>query len=282
MADAHPDIVSAAWLADHLDIPTVRVVDASWYLPAMKRDALAEYEERHIPGAVFFDIDDVSDDTSPYPHMLPTPEKFSSRVRRLGLGTPHHIVVYDGAGLFSAARVWWMFKAMGHDQVSVLDGGLPKWIAEERPTESGIPFPTSAHFTAHPNQSLIRSLEEMRDNLSEGAEQVVDARPAGRFTGQQPEPRPGLPSGHMPGSVSVPMDTLLNGDGTLKPPSDLKQIFTKAGLNLSKPVVTSCGSGVTAAVLFLGLTLLGHKHLALYDGSWSEWAAQPNAPIDTI
>jgi len=280
MSQSVPALVTSEWLADHLSAPDIRVIDGSWYLPMMRRDAKQEYLDRHIPGAVFFDLDDVSDTESPFPHMLPAPEKFSSRIKALGIGDGHHVVAYDGMGVFSAARIWWMFKAMGHENVSVLDGGLPKWIAAKHPIATGNEDPGPRHHTSRPNNFIIRDFEDMKRNLETAREQVIDARSHGRFTGQAPEPRPELSSGHMPNSLSLPFNELLNEDGTLKPEQALRAAFESAGVDLSKPIVTTCGSGVTAAVPYLALTLLGHKNVALYDGSWSEWAATEGAPIE--
>lgn len=280
MSFSAPPLVTVDWLADHLTSPDIRIIDGSWYLPQMNRDAEREYAEGHIPGAVFIDLDEISDDESPFPHMLPTPEKFSSHMEQLGIGDGHHVIVYDGAGLFSAARFWWMFKTMGQDNVSVLDGGFPKWIAADNPTEAGRRASPTRRHTARPNNTIRRDIDDMRRNLETGRAQVVDARSRGRFTGTDPEPRPELSSGHMPGSLSLPFGDLLKEDGTLRTPADLKRIFESAGVDLTKPIVTTCGSGVTAAIPFLALTILGHSKIALYDGSWSEWAATEGTPIE--
>ncbi len=274
-----PPLVTTDWLADHLSAPEIRVVDGSWYLPQMNRNAAQEYEHQHIPGAVFLDLDAISDQKSPFPHMVPSPEAFSRDVGKLGIANLHHLVIYDGAGLFSAARIWWMFKVMGHEKVSVLDGGLPKWLAEGHRTATSIEKPTEQQFVARPNPTIRREIADIERNLKSRLEQVIDARSRGRFAGTDPEPRPELSSGHMPGSLSLPFGELLNEDGTLKPASDLRQIFEKAGIDLERPIVTTCGSGVTAAILYLALTVLEHPKISLYDGSWSEWAATDGMPI---
>lgn len=276
-----PVLVATEWLAERLSEPFIKPVDASWYLPHVNRDAKAEFEAAHIPGAVFFDIDAVSDTASPYPHMLPAPDEFGKAVGALGIGNEDHVVVYDGAGLMSAARLWWMFKVMGHERVSVLNGGFPKWQREHRHVKAGAVSRKPKPFKARLDKSHLRSLEDMRALIERGGEQVLDARAKGRFDGTAPEPRPGLPSGHMPGSLNLPFDQLLAEDGTVKKKRELKPLFEGAGLHLEKPVVTTCGSGVTAAVLYLALTHLGKDDLALYDGSWAEWAAQKDAPIET-
>lgn len=279
----HPDaLVDTGWLASHLRSPDIRVVDASWYMPAEGRDAEAEFLKRHIPGAVFFDIDEIADTASPYPHMLPSPEKFSARVRKLGLGDGTRIVVYDGAGLFSAARVWWMFRVFGHDDVAVLDGGFPEWLRNGLPTESG-PAATRRElfFTARVNHALLREFDQMLANLATGGETVVDARSAARFNAQEPEPRRGLKGGHIPGSLNLPYASLLDSENkTLLPADRLAERFAAAGVDLSRPVTATCGSGVTAPILAFALHLLGHENTAVYDGSWTEWASRENAPVE--
>jgi thiosulfate/3-mercaptopyruvate sulfurtransferase len=278
-------LVSTAWLAENLSAPDVRVVDASWALPGPdgrpEADVKADYRTAHIPGAVFFDIDDIADTDSPLPHMLPSPVKFSARVKKLGLGDGSRIVVYDQFGLRSAARVWWMFRAMSHDDVVVLDGGLPKWIAEGRPVEDLPPPPRERHFTARPAGDLVRTFDQVKRTLQSGSEQVVDARPAGRFRGETPEPRPGLKGGHMPGALNIPSSELLAMDGTMLPVEKLQALFERAGVDLNRPVVTTCGSGITAAIVALALARLGRWRTPVYDGSWAEWGARDDAPVVT-
>ncbi len=271
-------IVSTEWLAQHLNAPDVRVADASWYLPQDGRNARTEYQSVHIPGAVFFDIDDLSDETSPYPHMLAPAPKFASRMRKLGLGDGHLIVVYDGMGLFSAPRAWWMLRAMGHEDVVVLDGGLPKWRREGRPLDDLVPVPQPRHFTPRPNNLLIRDFEQMIAAAVSG-EQIVDARSPARFAGRVEEPRPGVRRGHIPGSLNAYYAELMEEDGTLRPPEELREWFAECGIDLAKPVITTCGSGVTAAALLLALHRIGVSEGAVYDGSWAEWGARPEAPV---
>lgn len=269
-------------LARELDAPDLVIIDATWYMPGDGKDARAEYLEEHIPGALFFDIDEIADTNSPLPHMLPPPEKFSSRMRSMGIGDGSRIVVYDRSGLYSAARVWWTFRVMGVEDVSVLNGGLPKWKREERPLESGEPpLRTTRHFTARRNADLVRDQSDIKAILKDKSAEIVDARSAERFAGKVPEPRPGLRSGHIPGARNVPYGKLLNADGTLKPPREIETLFRNAGVDLHKPVVTNCGSGITASVLALALAELGHRRTAVYDGSWSEWGADPELPIET-
>ncbi len=276
-------LVSTAWLADHLSAPDVRVVDASWYLPEEGRDAKAEYEAGHIPGATFFDLMDVRDTDSAFPMMLPDPVKFSSRVRAMGLGDGHRIVVYDGAGLFSAARVWWMFRVMGHQDIMVLDGGFPKWRAEDREIEDLPPLGASRprHFTARKRAMMVRDTADVAEAVKAGSAQVVDARSPSRFAGEEDEPRPGVRPGHIPGSANVHYKTLLNEDGTMKSAADIRAAFEGAGVEWARPVITTCGSGVSAAILSLALERAGHPSVSLYDGSWAEWGSTLELPIAT-
>jgi thiosulfate/3-mercaptopyruvate sulfurtransferase len=272
MRDSDPKtLVSTAWLADHIRDPDLRVLDASYYLPDMGRDARAAYDAGHIPGARFFDIDDISDHRSDLPHMAPPPEKFMSRLRKLGVGDGHQVVVYDGAGLFSAARVWWLFRLMGKTDVAVLDGGLPKWRAEGHEIEDLPPVIRDRHMTVQRQAALVRDVTQVARAAKLGDHVIVDARSPDRFKGAVPEPRPGLRAGHIPGSVNLHYALLLNDDGTMKEPDDLRTAFDAAGVDLRKPVITSCGSGVTAAILNLALARLGKSDHALYDGSWAEW-----------
>ena len=264
-------LVSTDWLARHLADPDLRILDASWYLPDAGRDAKAEYQAAHIPGARFFDIDEISDQRSSLPHMAPPPEKFISRMRAMGVGDGHQVVVYDGSGLFSAARVWWMFRLMGKVDVAVLDGGFPKWQAEGRAVEDMPPMMRDRHMTVQRQAGLVKDVTQVAHASKLGEAEIIDARSAPRFMGEVAEPRPGLRAGHIPGAKNVPYGTLLNADGTMKSPADLGAVFQAAGVDLGKPAITSCGSGVTAAVLSLALERTGHRNHALYDGSWAEW-----------
>jgi thiosulfate/3-mercaptopyruvate sulfurtransferase len=271
------DIVSTDWLAQNLS--TVRVVDVSWYMPADKRNPRAEFEAGHIPGAVFYDLDALSDPATGLPHMLTGPEAFARDVGALGIGDGDMVVAYDGAGLFSAARLWWMLRAMGHDKAAVLDGGLPKWKAEGRPLETGAAAPKPARFTARPVAGQVRDFAYVKSML--GQTQILDARSPSRFTAEEKEPRPGVRSGHMPGAVNVHYRTVLHDDGTLKSDADLQRLFAEKGVDLRAPIVTSCGSGVTASILMLALARLGAPQTSLYDGSWTEWGGRPEAPVVT-
>jgi thiosulfate/3-mercaptopyruvate sulfurtransferase len=270
-ADDPRTLVSTQWLDAHLKDPDLRVLDASWYLPDAGRDPKGEYLAAHIPGARFFDIDDISDHRSALPHTAPPPEKFISRMRAMGVGDGHQVVVYDTAGLFSAARVWWTFRLMGKTDVAVLDGGFPKWQAEGRAVEDMEPVVRDRHMTVQRQAALIKDVTQVAHASKLGEAEIVDARAPGRFTGAVAETRPGLRSGHIPGSKNLHYATLLNADGTMKDVSALRAAFTAAGVDLVKPVITTCGSGVTAAILSLALDRMGHRNHALYDGSWAEW-----------
>ena len=271
------DIVSAGWLMQNLD--KVRVVDASWYMPADKRDAKAEFEAAHIPGAAFYDIDTLSDRNTSLPHMLPPPDQFARDAGALGIGDDDMVVVYDGAGIFSAPRVWWALKAMGHDKVAVLDGGLPAWKDAGGAIQSGPAAPRPATFHARPNTAILRDFGAVKAAL--GNTQVLDARSAPRFEGSEPEPRAGLKSGHMPGAANIPYRAVLTGNGKLKDDGALQKLFAEKGLDLRAPIITSCGSGVTAAILMLALEKVGSRQVAIYDGSWTEWGGRDDAPIAT-
>jgi thiosulfate/3-mercaptopyruvate sulfurtransferase len=275
-----PYVVSPQWLVKHLKDPGLSVVDASWYLPAQNRNARAEYDAAHIPGAVFFDQDAVVDPDSDLPHALPSPKVFEQHASAMGISRDDTIVVYDGLGMFSAPRVWWLFRVMGADKVFILDGGFDNWkkdghIVTDRPTKIA-----STAFLPKFDAAKVASFEDMLKVVSERSSQIADARPAGRFTGEEPEPRPGMRSGHMPGARSVPVTTL-SENGYLKDIDGLREALNDGGVDFEKPVVTSCGSGVTAAVITLALQSLGHDDNKLYDGSWSEWGSRDDTPVET-
>ena len=285
MSASTPDdpktLVSTDWLAANLKDPDLRIFDATWFLPDMARDAKAEYAAAHIPGARYFDIDDISDARSELPHMAPPVEKFMSRMRAMGVGDGHQVVAYDGAGLFSAARVWWLFRLMGQKNIAVLDGGLPKWLAEGRPTTASPPVIRDRHMTVKYQAQRVRDVTDVARAAKLGDHSVIDARAPARFRGEAAEPRPGMRSGHIPGSVNVFYKDLLAANGTMKSPAALRTIFETAGVDLQKPAITTCGSGVTAAILSLALERIGKTDHSLYDGSWSEWGMYADLPIAT-
>lgn len=283
MAYANPGaLVSTAWLAGRLAAAEIRVVDGSWHMPALRRDPRAEFAKAHIPGAVFFDIDDIADKGNPLPHMLPDAQTFAKKAGGLGIAADSHVVCYDATGVGSAARAWWMLRAFGHERVSVLDGGLPKWRAENRPVEAGPARPAPASYPVPPAPQRIRSRDEVRAASESGAEQILDARTRGRFAGTEPEPRPGLRGGRIPGSRNLPFLELYDPDTrTMKGADALAALFRDAGIDPDRPVITSCGSGVTACNLALGLHLIGHDGAAVYDGSWTDWGGRADTPVET-
>jgi len=284
MTYSNPEsLVSTMWLDEHLSFPSVRVIDATSYMPSQDKDGFEQYNKQHIPGAIYFDINDIADDSTTLPHMLPSPEKFSLKARKLGLSDGDKIVVYDAnGGYLAAARVWWMFRLYGHSDVCLLDGGLPKWLAEGRTIEVITSTQTSRHFTTHMNKSFVRSVEQMIANVDTKNEQVIDARSVGRFKGNEPEPRPSAKVGHIPGSLNLPFNTILNPNNhfTYCSAEVIKATISNAGIDLSKPITASCGSGVTACVLAFGLFLIGYETAAVYDGSWSEWGNHPDTPVE--
>ena len=276
------DFVTTEWLAEHAANPDLRILDATYFLPNLKRDADAEFLERHIPDAVRFDIDKIKDPSDPLPHMVPSPEQFAAAASALGIDADTCVVAYDVFGLMSAARVWWMFRLFGHDKVAVLSGGLPKWRAENRLVADGpAKSVTPRKFVSAFRPAMLRKIEDIRSNLNSAAEQVIDARSAGRFEGRDPEIRPGIASGHMPGSLNLPFNELVTPTGEMIPANEIATRFKAAGLKPDVPVVTSCGSGVTACVLALALKQIGHPQVAVYDGSWTEWGGRDDTQIVT-
>lgn len=276
-----PALISTAELAARLGQPGLVVADATCFLPMQKRDARAEYAARHIPGAVFFDIDAISDHGSTLPHMLPTPDAFAAAIGALGIGNDSHVVVYDTNGIWSAPRAWWTLRVFGANRVSVLDGGLPQWLAEGRPVDDGVVTPRPAAFTPSFDPTQVRDKRQVSDNIGASTEQLVDARSAGRFRATDPEPWPGRRAGHVPGSYNLPFTELLAADGrNFRPPDEIKARYAAAGIDIAKPIVCSCGSGVTACVLALGLHLIGVDRVAIYDGSWAEWGLPGDTPVE--
>jgi Rhodanese-related sulfurtransferase len=278
MTETSRFVVSSGWLAEEMGSPDLRIVDASFYLPAQKRDADSEYAAGHIPGAVRFDHDVVADHSTDLPHMVPSPHVFAEAVGKLGIGENDRIVIYDGPGIFSAPRAWWLFRVMGARNVFILDGGLDGWKAEGRPLETTVPSPSPVVFTPRFRPEKVVDLQAMREIVANGSAQIADARSAGRFTGTEPEPREGLRSGHMPGARNLPSGRF-SSDGKLKPLPELRAILNDAGLDLTRPVVTSCGSGITAAIITLALESVGHEDNVLYDGSWTEWGSRADTPV---
>jgi thiosulfate/3-mercaptopyruvate sulfurtransferase len=274
-------LVSTDWLAAHMKDPDLRILDATYFMPGDPRDAKAAYAAAHIPGARFFDIDDISDHRSDLPHMAPPVEKFMSRMRAMGIGDGHQVVVYDAEGLFSAARVWWLFRLMGQMDIAVLDGGFPKWLAEGREVEDMAPMVRDRHMTVRRQNQMIKDVTQVSAASKLGDYEIVDARAAERFAGEVDEPRPGLRKGHIPGSKSLPFKNLLNPDGTMLDVDGLRAAFAAANIDLTKPVITTCGSGVTAAIISLALERIGKTDHSLYDGSWCEWGAFPTLPVAT-
>jgi thiosulfate/3-mercaptopyruvate sulfurtransferase len=284
MTPTHDDprsLVSTAWLDAHMRDPDLRILDASWYMPGSGRDAKAEYAAAHLPGARFFDIDEIADHRSALPHMAPPSEKFISRMRAMGVGDGHQVVIYDGAGILSAPRVWWTFRLMGKRDVAVLDGGLPKWRSEGRALSHHAPNIKDRHMTVSRHNQLVRDVTEVARASKLGDYCIIDARSSDRFKGEAPEPRPGLRSGHIPGSRNLFYKDLLNADGTMKSAQGLRMAFDDAGVDLSRPAITTCGSGITAAIINLALDRIGKTDHSLYDGSWAEWGMYADLPIAT-
>lgn len=283
MTYTNPDaLVSATWLAEHIDDSDVVIVDGTYHLPTAGRDAAAEFAVKHLPNAIRFDIDDICDKNDSLPHMLPSPEVFAAKVSALGISNTSRVIVYDVYGMQSAARVWWMFRVFGHDNVAVLNGGLPKWEAESHAVTSETRPRGVTTFNATFRPALVRSIEDIRRRVDDGAEQIVDVRSAGRFTAAEPEPRAGMRSGHMPGALNLPYTDLLETEHRIyRDAAAIRQRLSEAEIDLERPIATSCGSGVTACAVALGLFLIGKDDVAVYDGSWSEWGGRPDTPIVT-
>ena len=280
LSDNPQTLVSTSWLLKPLKDPDLRIIDGSWYLPKMNRNGFEEYRQKHIPGARFFDIDEISDLNNELPHTAPSAQKFTSRMKAMGIGDGHQIVVYDGHGIFSSARVWWMFKLFGKNNIAVLDGGLPKWLAENHPTDNINPVLKERHITVQYQASLIRDVTQVAACSKLSTATILDARSVARFKGEEEEPRPGLRSGHIPGSKNLLYEMLLNRDGTMKSQNLIRELLTDHGIDTTKAIITTCGSGVTAAILNLALEMAGCKNHSLYDGSWSEWGMYKDLKVD--
>ncbi|MFT3964412.1 MAG: 3-mercaptopyruvate sulfurtransferase [Sphingobium sp.] len=271
-------LVSTQWLADEIGATDLRIVDATYFLPEAKRDAAAEYAAEHVAGALYLNLTELVDSDNPLPNTLPPAEKFASRIAALGIGDGSRIVFYDNSPHRTAARAWWLFRLYGVEKVAILDGGLAKWKAEGLPVESGLPAPRHRHFTVRPDLAFFRDQAGVADAIASDSAGIVDARSPARFTGEEAETRPGVASGHMPGARNLPYSRFFHADGTWKRGDELKALFTEAGIDLDRPMITTCGSGITAAVVLFGAALLGKSDVSLYDGSWSEWGADPAAP----
>ena len=280
MTDTVPTLVETDWLADRLGDPAIRIVDATWYLPTVDRKGIQDYEEGHLPGAVFWDIDAIADPGTHLPHMMPDQATFEGHMKALGIGSDHHVIVYDNIKMMTAPRVWWTLRAFGHGRVSLLNGGLNKWRAENLPLSTDPDDIPDVTFSANFNAAMVRSVEQVWANVASEDEQVLDARGAGRFNGTDPEPRPECRSGHIPKSLNLPFNELIDPEsGTIRPPKELAARINASGIDSSSPVVTTCGSGITACVLALGLHLTGRHDVAVYDGSWTEWGSREDTPV---
>ena len=273
-------LVSTSWLVDHLDDPKVKIIDGSWHLPTTGRDGHKEYLNMHIPGAVYFNIDKISDYSSTLPHMIPSSKTFNSKISEMGISNSHNIIIYDSEGLFSAPRVWWMFRAFGHKNVSVMTGGFKSWVNENKPVSDNIPKISKGDFSGNLDPNMIRSLNDIKNNIVNNTELVIDARATNRFDGSEAEFRPGVRSGHIPKSFNLPYNKLINDDGTFISNSELINIFNTIGATEEQPVITTCGSGITACILGLGLHLIGRDNWTVYDGSWTEWGSNKDVDIE--